>query len=274
MKTVLPETTADDGRGHAADSVFLRRKRTSEGEVHTQSAEKSRRDFVSVDVLGRTGICQVKAERHEGGHLLEGAGIALPIEEVGVGKIGGVFKSSIVEHDHNQAVGVAVGERGQDNAFDHAEDGGVRADAEGEGEDRDGGESGRAREEAQGVADVLPKGVHLPERSYSIMRIRIETVAYASGSDSDSDSDSDSENGRLRFRFSFGRFGVVEFVLGAAFEDFAIVRADFAIAAASLFGSGKITHACRSDVAGAVGLLAFDYLEPSIDCHALEAAHA
>jgi hypothetical protein len=57
----------------------------------------------------------------------------------------------------DQALGLRIGERPQQDGGDQAEHHGVAADAQGERQDRHGGEAGLAQEHAAGVADVLPE---------------------------------------------------------------------------------------------------------------------
>ena len=55
-KPVLPQTIADDDGRRSADAVFLRREITAKGQLHAQSAEETRRDFLAVNMLRRAGI--------------------------------------------------------------------------------------------------------------------------------------------------------------------------------------------------------------------------
>ncbi len=57
--------------------------------------------------------------------------------------------------NHDQAIGILVGERPEEDAVDHAKDGAVRADAEGEREHGDGGERRRTPKHAQAIAQIL-----------------------------------------------------------------------------------------------------------------------
>ena len=92
------------------------------------------------------------------GHGLERGVLALPIEEVPA-----AVHVAITVHlgpDHDDAVGLVVGQRGQQRSVNDAEDGGVGANAEREGENGDRREAGIFPEQTQAEKEVAPAISH------------------------------------------------------------------------------------------------------------------
>jgi hypothetical protein len=101
--------------------------------------------------------------RHEGGDVLEAAGLPPPVVEVRRGdEVARLPVQPIVLPDLHQLRRVAERQRPQQHAVDGAEHGRVGADAERQRDDDDGGVAGALPHQAQRVADVLQQHVDTP----------------------------------------------------------------------------------------------------------------
>ncbi len=158
-KAVLPEAGADDCGGCAAGLVLLGRQTAAEREAHPQCGKESRRDFLAVDMRGGPGAGEVEAAVRECREAVEGAGIALPVEKIGVRKIGGIAEVAVKQGYFDEAAGLGIGKRGEHDALEHAEYCGIGADTEGQGQDHGEGEAGTFSQGARGVAKVLEEPV-------------------------------------------------------------------------------------------------------------------
>src|SRR6188768_794582 len=98
---------------------------------------------------------------------------ALPFHELRNGGLERVaeFPRIVRNHDLDDAIGVGIGKRAEQQRVDDRKDGGVRADADGEDGDRGDGEPARPAEEQPGVADVardvLEESAHKAYRSFA-----------------------------------------------------------------------------------------------------------
>ena len=91
----------------------------------------------------------------ERGHLVEGGALRAPVVEVRGGDGEELAKGGMSFPEGEEAAGMGVGKRLEEDAVDDSEDGGIGADAEGEREDGDGGEGRILAQAADGVAHVL-----------------------------------------------------------------------------------------------------------------------
>ena len=78
-----------------------------------------------------------------------------------VGEAAAPLPSGDGVHELDDAVGVGIGERLEQDRVDHGEDGGVGSDAEGESGDGGYGERRAGDEHAEGVAEVAEKVAHV-----------------------------------------------------------------------------------------------------------------
>lgn len=101
----------DHGDRWPADVVFFRGDVAPESQVHAERAEEAGGDLYAIDMLGLAGAGEIKALVLESREPRERAGTALPVEEVGIGKVGDKLEGSIVEEDCDDAVRVAIGQR-------------------------------------------------------------------------------------------------------------------------------------------------------------------
>ena len=124
----------------------------SEGRPHAEERQNVRGHPDRPDLLGRVAARQIRAPVLGGAHVLEGAALRLPVEEVR-----GRDRTVAALEDHDEARGIRVGQRPHQDRVDDREDRRAGADAEREGEDGDGREPRRAAEEPQPVARVLPE---------------------------------------------------------------------------------------------------------------------
>jgi hypothetical protein len=147
----------DDHRVRAATVLF--------GEEDTpllRARPEHREDFLADghdgDALGSVvgGLGLVVPEDAAGG--FEDVETAVGVGGVVLGGAAGKVVPGELVPDHDEAAGVGVGERAQEEGVHHAEDGGIRADAEGEGQHGGDGEAGGAEETSNRVSKVVPHG--------------------------------------------------------------------------------------------------------------------
>ena len=126
-------------------------------------AEESEVGFADVDAVDLLGVVagEVEAGTAEvvGRDVLKDAGLRLPVVEVGR-RGGGAVAFRRCEQELDDAVGVRIGERLEEDGVDDGEDGGVGSDAEGQGGDGCDGEARVLEEAAQGVFEVMPQVGH------------------------------------------------------------------------------------------------------------------
>jgi hypothetical protein len=163
-KSISPQLIADDRHRRAARLVLLRCEVAAKRELRAQGAEEARGYLLAVDVLGRTRSGQIASLIVERAHLLERAGVALPVAEVEVGNPDVPAAVEIRLPDHAQPVRLGVGEGREQYAVHHAEDGRIGADTEREREHSDQRKPGTAPQLANSVANVLPERLE-PSRS-------------------------------------------------------------------------------------------------------------
>ena len=153
----LPEAVADDDDFAAVGRVFLRGEGAAQHDGRAKEAEVGFADVDAVDLLGMVaGEVEAGAAEVVGGDVLKDAGLLPPVVELG-GRSGGSFALGRCEQELDDAVGVGIGERLEQDGVDDGEDGGVGSDAKGQGCDGCDGEAGIFEEAAQGVLEVMPQ---------------------------------------------------------------------------------------------------------------------
>jgi len=115
--------------------------------------EKAAADHLAGDLFGFAAAGECHGEDAGSAKLFERGALGLPVAEVlpGDGE-GGELLPALV--DHHDAIGIAEGERAEEDGVEDAEDGGIASDAESEGEDCDGGEDFGAAQLADGELQV------------------------------------------------------------------------------------------------------------------------
>ena len=152
-ETALPKTVADNDRGRAAGTVFVKTKRAAEVGVHAEKREQSCGDPSSIKALGLTDA----GEGNRGAaHTLDGleaVALVAPVDVVLVGHAG-IGKFAFLRYEHDSG-GIAKGERVQQDSVYDAEDRSVCADAEGQSEDSDRGKRGALGQKTESIAKIL-----------------------------------------------------------------------------------------------------------------------
>ena len=117
-------------------------------------------DVPATEAFGAVHPGEVELRLLHGGQGLERSVLVAPVDIVRPGhRHAGEQLGLLVQKD--EAVGVAVRQRAQEDGVDRAEDRRVRPDAERQREDSHQGEAGVLDEHPQGEAQILEKRVHL-----------------------------------------------------------------------------------------------------------------
>ena len=143
-----------------AGAIVVRGEGASEGGLHAEHGQQAGGDAGAFEARGIAGLGEIGGEIPPGFDALEGVGEALPIAVVGGRRIHArIAAGGIVFPDFDEAGGIGVGERAEQDVIGEGEGGGGGADAE--GGDGDGGERecGRAAEAARGPGEVAAQDV-------------------------------------------------------------------------------------------------------------------
>ena len=155
----LPEFVAEDDLAVLAWVVFVRAEDAAVDGFDSEGREEVCADGAGGDGFGFACAGDVKACSGVDGHLVEEAGLLLPVEEVGGGDGEGrhAGKAGLgrrVPYLHD-AVGVAIGKGLEENFVNDAEDGGVCPDAQGHDEGRGQSKARVFYEKSKRVSKVL-----------------------------------------------------------------------------------------------------------------------
>ena len=148
-----PEGIAEHDDVAPSRIVVALEQRPAERRRRAQHREVSGRELLADDAFGPIGAGDRERAIPVDLHRVEERGLLPPGVEVEAGALRVAALLAVPGGDPDQAVGVAVGQRRQQDAIDEAEDGEVGADAEGDGGDGGGGEPRTAEEGAKGGAD-------------------------------------------------------------------------------------------------------------------------
>ena len=163
-EAAFPEAVGQQYDAVASGIVLLRKECPAENRRCAQQREKFRRDpeplqpFRIGAIAGQIAIHKLPIRK-----VGERAGLLLPIENIGGGRVGGgdaLLQIDVVQ-DH-QAVGIGVGKRMKQHGAGHAEHGAGRADRERQYSEHGEGEAGAPGEKAQSETDILEKSSHSP----------------------------------------------------------------------------------------------------------------
>ena len=155
-----PQAATDEDHGCRTEPVVCGVEVTARHGVDSEDAEEVGRDHLAAEVLGLPSSGHVGVLPAERGQALEAAAVLLPVDEVRIGDRHAREVRRRLAEPH-QAVGIAVGQRLEENAVDDAEDGGVGADPERQRDHRDGREARVPGQHAQAVPNVLEQDPHV-----------------------------------------------------------------------------------------------------------------
>ena len=162
----LPEGVAEDHH----PGFILRHRQAPEDRRGTECGEEIGGRRRHPDALNPLAGAQGRGKRIEEGGALQELRLltVLQVELAGHAKFVRHVRTGSGRGDVDQAIGVGVGERPEEDGIDHAEDAHVGADGEPERPDGDGGEPGRAPQRAGRMAEVadpvVDHGESVPRR--------------------------------------------------------------------------------------------------------------
>src|SRR5579871_6238768 len=150
----MPEIRADEHDWRRANFVFARSEESTNHGLHAQQGKKFRRDKLRVEFLRFTQAVEREAGAACDGYRRKAAIVVPPIAEIGIGnRAGSEIGLALVEH--NELLGMRIGNRIEQHGVDDGEEGSVRADAERQSEDGDGGEARTFAQCPSGEARIL-----------------------------------------------------------------------------------------------------------------------
>ena len=160
----------------AVRGVFLRREGAAEHDGCAKEAEVGFGGVNTVDLLGyEPGEIEAGTTEVVRGDVLKDAGLRAPGIEVDRGGHRAVAVRKSV-HELDDAVGLRIRERLEQDGVDHGEDGGVGSDAEGESGDGRYGERRSGDERAEGVAQVAEKSLMMECRLRNAVQNRVHCL--------------------------------------------------------------------------------------------------
>ena len=158
-----PERVRQENDRWGARSIVGGLEAPSERRRDTQHAEVVLADLGAREPLGFAVTArEARAPAGDGGGAREHVVLAAPVEEEGRRRPlprGPVLEAQVLP-DHDEAIGLRIGQRTQQHAVDDREDGRVGADAERERRDRDDGESRLAAKGPEGELQIGEHGLY------------------------------------------------------------------------------------------------------------------
>ena len=142
-----------------AGLVLVTAKGPSLGRPNAEHVEEARAHPGGFDPDGRAPAGEGRSAAVDRGHGLEALRLRLEVEEV-LGRVDLGESAFPGLGDLDQALGLRVGQRPEQDRAHHAVDGAVGADAQGEGGNRHQREPGGLPKPLQGVDEVLAQDVH------------------------------------------------------------------------------------------------------------------
>lgn len=157
---VAPEFVVEDDDLFVAGEGVVGNQMAAEDDFRAEEeVEPAGGDAAGLDLLGPVGSGDGEAFAGPAVDGVEEGGLLLPVEEVAGGSAV-ALAGFVVGPEHDDAVAIDVGERGEEDGIEEAEDSGGGANAQGEGEQGDGSEAGALPEETKAVANVAPEFGH------------------------------------------------------------------------------------------------------------------
>jgi hypothetical protein len=147
---------AEHHRAVPPDDLLVGDQRSANEGGRAERFEEAVGDEAGGDVLGIAGPGEIHADGEVPAHRLSETALRPPVEEVrfGDGAVGDAV-AAVGVPDPDDPLGIAEGERLEQDAANHAEDRGVGADAERERQERGRGEARGAAQCAEAVAKIL-----------------------------------------------------------------------------------------------------------------------
>ena len=142
----------------AASDALLGQKAAAVLERASEDAEEAGRGARALHVFRLFVGGDVECSSGPGVEIREDSGLPLPVGEVSRGDA--IVVGLDLRPDHDDLLGMRVGQGGEQRRVIYGEDSRVGADAEGQSEqDRD-GEAGILAQHAQGEAEILEQSLH------------------------------------------------------------------------------------------------------------------
>ena len=159
-EAAAPQCVAEQDGAGGAGPIVLRGEGAAKGGLHAQHGQKAGGDAGAFQPRGIAGLGEIGGEIPPCLDAFEGVGEALPIAEIGGRRIHArVAARGIVFPDLDQAVGIRVGQRAQQDVIGQREGGGGGADAEGGHGDGGESEGGRPAQAARGPDQIAAQDV-------------------------------------------------------------------------------------------------------------------
>ncbi len=158
----LPQSVAEHDDVITARRALGGRERAASERGHGERLEQVRRRRRGTHALGFLPAGQARVHLHVRREVREARRPGSIVHDFLHRQPGRVARRRCVP-DHDQPIGISVGQRLEEDGLDEAEKRGVRADAERERQDGDGGEAGLSTETLQGLFDVRHHNLWLDE---------------------------------------------------------------------------------------------------------------
>src|ERR1700729_136215 len=151
-----PQSIADHGQGSETRREVLRTKQPSNLRDHTQHGKVAETAIHRLDAVWLFGAGQILGTLENRGHIFEYTRSRLQVIQFGLGKPN-VPQSyaGLVKEDSYQTIGIAVGQRMQQNGIHDAENGRVGSHAQSQRQDSHHRECGLFDQHAQSITNIL-----------------------------------------------------------------------------------------------------------------------
>ena len=135
-KAAVPQTAGDYGDAGRPRAIFIGGEESSRGGFYAKNTKKIRRNASAGITLSLAITRQVctGAEKIDGGDGGEAPAVLFPEARFGRGNAAADYVAAVQPVQHDDAIGMRVGQRPQQDSVNHREDGGVGANAQGERE--------------------------------------------------------------------------------------------------------------------------------------------
>src|SRR5437868_1573807 len=157
-----PQAIADHGLWSETRREVLRTIQPSNLRDHTQHGKVAETAIDPLDTLRLSGAGQILITLKDRGHIFKYTRSRLQVIQFGLGKPN-VPQSyaGLVKEDSYQAIGIAVGQRTQQDAIHDAENGGIRPHSQSERQHRHDGECAPLDQHAPAVSQILKQIFHM-----------------------------------------------------------------------------------------------------------------